>query len=329
MTDNLLYFPYINVPKTTWTTISVLYWNEVNAIVPDLYKDRPNRLEENMRQLVEAGLVTQVFPYEYVCRIPNFDLAFLNLISTEDFDLPAKQSAFRQGKVSRIHVQKFSENLLGELEERQIVRRENWEWYYVEQHTARLFMTYLATVISKAEGFTPATDKSRNIDFSLNENRFSHYRLATRNKFLNDLMPYPITANPYSLRDFKEIYQDQLRLFRNKLEQIIIEITNIQDKETREIYYQLKLKEVLERRDEIFARLDEFNIGKIVFGTIFGLAAAGIGFDAGHPLLGSLAFGNAVYSALEGYDRHDITRGDFAYLALIDKKFGMPGRRLQ
>ncbi|MGN6639696.1 MAG: hypothetical protein ACTHJ8_12355 [Mucilaginibacter sp.] len=80
MTNNLLYFPYINLPKTSWTTISMLYRNEVNAIVRDQYRKRPSRLRENMRQLIEAGLATQVFPYEYVYPFPNIDRAFLDLM---------------------------------------------------------------------------------------------------------------------------------------------------------------------------------------------------------------------------------------------------------
>lgn len=322
MTDNLLYFPYINVPKTNWTTISVLYWDNVGAIVPDIYKDHPNRLENNMLELVEAELIQQIFPYHYTYDIPNFDQAFLDLTDTAEFDLTARQNDFAQGRGSRVHIQKFSENLLRELERRRIIRRENHEWYYVEHQTARIFMTYLATVISKVEGFTPATDNTRNIDLRPDRNAFPYHRLSTRNRFLNELIPYPLAASAYQLKTFKEEYYDQLKNFRNRLEQTIIEIVNIQGKEAREIYYQLKLREILERRDEIFARLGESRLGQITFGTLFGLTAAGIGFDAGHPLLGSFALGNAIYSAFQGYDRQELLNGDISYLALIDKKFG-------
>jgi len=321
MTDDLLYFPYINMPQTNWTTISVLYWDSIGAIVPDLYKDRPNKLEHNMRELVENELVRQVFPYEYVHQIPNFDQAFINLTDGPDFNLRIRQDAFARGHTSLLHVQKFSDRLLRELEDKRLARRNTWEWYLVEQHTARMFMTYLATVISKVEGLTPATDNTRNMDMQPTINRFPYYRLSTRNKFINDLIPYPIVASSLQLRRFKDLHGEQLKAFRNRLEQILVEVTAIQDKEPRQHLYNLKLQEITQHRDEIYARLTESRFGKITFGTIFGLIAAGVGLHTGNPLLGSFGFGNAVHSAFQGYDRREILNEDFAYLALIDRKF--------
>lgn len=322
MTDKLLYFPYINVPKTNWTTISVLYWDTVGAIVPEIYKDHPNRLETNMRELVEAELVQQIFPYNYIYDIPNFNEAFLTLTETEEFDLAARQTAFAQGLVSRIHIQKIGHDLLMELEQRRLIRRDNDEWYHMEHYTARSFMTYLATVIAKADGFTPATDNTRNIDLRPDRNQFPYHRLTTRSRFLNELMPYPLTANANQLRNFKEAHHEQLKNFRNSLERIIVEVINVQGREARETYYQLRLEELLHRRDELFARLSESKFGQITFGTLFGLTTAGVGFDAGHPILGSIALANAVYSAFQGYDRRQLLNEDMAYLALIDKRFG-------
>lgn len=321
MTDDLLYFPYINMPQSNWTAISILYWDSVGAIIPNLYKDHPNRLERNMRELVENELVRQVFPYEYVYQIPNFDQAFIELTEALDFDLKTRQRAFGQGITSLLHVQKFSDRLLNELVEKRLAQRVNWEWYMVEQYTARMFMTYLATVISKADGLTPATDSTRNMDMRLSTSRFPYYRLATRNQFINDLIPYPVIANPLELRHFKDRHGGQLKTFRNRLEQIIVEVTAIHEKEPRQRLYHLKLQEINQQREEIYARLVESRLGKITFGTVFGLIAAGIGLHAGDPLLGSFGFGNAVYSAFQGYNRRDILNNDFAYLALIDRKF--------
>lgn len=324
MTDNLLYFPYINIPDTNWTTISVLYWDNVHAIVPHVYRDHPNRLENNMRELIETGLVQQLFPYQYIYYIPNFDQAFLELVDSDEFDLTARQQAFSRHQASRVHIQKFSNDLLSELERRRIIVRDNGsEWYLVEKYTARAFMTYLATVIAKVDGFTPSTDSTRNIDMRPGRNAFPYHRSYVRNRFLNELIPYPLGASPYQLRNFKETHHQQLKNFRNKLERTIIEVTNIQEKEAREAYYKLSLVEILQRRNELFARLSESRLGQITFGTLFGLTSAGIGFDAGHPLLGSFALGNAIYSAFQGYNRRDLLNMDIAYLALIDKKFGL------
>ena len=62
MANNLLYFPYINVPKNSWTIRSILYWDNVGAIVPQIYKERPNKLERDMLNFVQQDLIQQVFP---------------------------------------------------------------------------------------------------------------------------------------------------------------------------------------------------------------------------------------------------------------------------
>lgn len=321
MNDSLLYFPYINIPKNSWAISSVLYWDNVGVIVPDVYRDNPGRLQKNMLDMVQAELVQQIFPYHYVQNIPNFDSSFLNLIHHADFDLAQKQRDFSFGKTSRLHVQKFGEGLLDGLENIAIARRESWDWYHVEQKTASLFMTYLATIIGKIEGFTPATDRVSQIDLRLQSNRISYYHQRTRSKFLNDLLPYPVEADPFQLREFKDTYKRELKSFRNKLEQTIVEITAIDERQQREHLYQLKLQEIYHRRDEIYARLTESRFNKIAFGTLFGLTGAGVGLATGHTLWGGFAFANAVHSAFQGYDQRDLLEKDFAYLALIDRQY--------
>jgi len=322
MSNSLLYFPYINVPNDSWTIKSILYWDKVGAIVPHIYKDNPDRLEKNMRALVEAELVQQVFPYNYTYRIPNFDEAFIELTRQSDFNLQQKRIDFRNGLTSRLHVQKFGDRLLSELRRMGIARKESWEWYHVESRTARLFMMYLATLIAKLDNFTPATDRASNIDFSLQQKGLSSYIQTRRGKFLKDLMPYPIEPDIAKLKKFKNKYHKQLKAFRNNLEQTILEVTAIRDREQRERLYQLKLEEITAQKEEVYAKLNESKVGQVVFGTLFGLSGAGIGFVTGNSPLGLFGLGNAVYSAFQGYDRKGTLNSNFSYLALIDKKFG-------
>lgn len=321
MSNSLLYFPYINVPNDNWTIKSILYWDKVGAIVPHIYKDNPNRLEENMRGLVEAELVQQIFPYNYTHRIPNFDEAFIELIRQPNFNLQQKQTDFNRGLTSRLHVQKFGDRLLRELQRMRIAVKQNWEWYHVESKTAKLFMMYLATLIAKLDDFTPATDRASNIDFSLQQKGLSSYIQTTRGKFLKDLMPYPIAPDIAKLKKFKTRYHKQLKAFRNNLEQTILEVTAIRNKEQRERLYKLKLEEITDQKEEVYAKLNESRVGQVVFGTLFGLSGAGIGFVTGNSPLGLFGLGNAVYSAFQGYDKKGVLTNNFSYLALIDKKF--------
>lgn len=319
MNNKLLYFPYINIPNTSWTAKSILYWDKVGAIVPDIYKDNPNRFENNMLDLVQTGLIEQVSPYQYIHRINNFDDLFYQLTQSPTFDIDERQINFRSGFTNRLHIQKFGDSLLNELIRMGIASRESWEWYHVEAKTARLFMMYLATIISQMDNYTPATDKTRNIDLSIQQNLPSYLKQRIRGQFLNDLLPYPIEMDIPKLVRFKEKYYTELNSFRTLLEQKIILIQNINRSDDRNSLYQLSLQEIMQKKDFLYSKMNESKIGKIVFGTLFGLTVAGINLATGNSL-GIFEFGNAVFSALDGYN-NNIKTSDFAYLALIDKNF--------
>jgi hypothetical protein len=72
MVDKVLYFPYIRVPGNEWFTRVLLYWDEVGSIVPSEYIYRPESLGTYMRELVQAQLVRQVLPGDYIPKIPKF-----------------------------------------------------------------------------------------------------------------------------------------------------------------------------------------------------------------------------------------------------------------
>ena len=36
--NNLLYYPYINLPENTWLTQMLLYYDQIGTITPPLYK---------------------------------------------------------------------------------------------------------------------------------------------------------------------------------------------------------------------------------------------------------------------------------------------------
>jgi hypothetical protein len=320
MNDQLLYYPYISLPESTWTTRSILYWDNVGAIVPNVYPERPNRFEQYMLDLVRAELVEQVFPYNYVHLARNFDEAFLRLTQQRNFDLDERRAAFRRGEHFQLHIQKIGERLIHELVEMGIARqkRNSWEWYYVESKTAKLFMMYLASVIGKAGGYTPATNSASNVDLSVHQNGLSYYSQRMRGRFLNDLMPYPINPDPIKLKKFKEKNQTQLKHFRILLEGSVLHISGINNGSVRNQSYDLKKAEILHCKEEIAAKLNESRFGQITFGTIFGLAGAATAFAADQKAVGLISLANAVYSSFQGYDRPELSR-EYAYLALIER----------
>ena len=322
MNNKLLYFPYINVPNKLWTMQSVLYWDEVGAIVPTIFKENPNNLEENMYKLVKSELVTQVFPGNFVKSIPNFDSSFLNIINKKKFDLEKRRKNYKKENVSKIHVEKLGDKLVKELVELGIANKSphEWGWYYVESKTARLFMMYLATLISKVGGFTPATDNPKNIDFTIDQKGFLKKDQKIRGELLKNLMPYIDNPNFDRLRKFKDKNYDHLQGFRNLIETTVIEINAIK-KDRRKKYLKLKVEEINYYRDIISARLNESKIGKIVFGSIFGITQAALGYSVANQFQSGFEIGNAIYEAFDGYDSlKKMEPNRVTYLALIDKE---------
>lgn len=326
--DKILYYPYINIPKSPWTTRSILYWDTVGVIVPYVYIENPNRLQLHMRELVELELVEQVFPYTYMNQAQNFDYAFIALTNNVGFGLQKRQTSFRRGRLARLHVQKFGDRLFDHFRSIGLAIPENDEWWFVEESTAKLLMIYLATVIGRCGNYMPVTDKRKHIDFTLGQDRHLQNRHVIRNRYLNDLMPYPLNPDLRALKQFKERYDNQLRLFRSLLEQVIFNVEMIEDEDQRNTLYNLKLDEIMVRREEIARRLSESNNGKVVFGNVFGLAAAAVGISTENDPLGIFGIVNTAYQALSPNPTNPALHEDYAYLALLDNNHYIGNRSL-
>ena len=214
MNDKLLYFPYINIPESGWTIKSILYWDKVGIIVPQNFIEKPNRFNQFTLDLLRNDLIEQVFPYEYVYRVRKFDDGFIQMIDQEKFNLAKRQEHFNRGSVSSIHIQKFGGPLFNHLITMGIALKQDWEWYYVENKTARLLMIYLATVIGKTGNYTPATDDPENLNTSISQNTSQIILNRIRQSILDELLPYPIEPDLNKLCKFKEKHYDELKAFR-------------------------------------------------------------------------------------------------------------------
>lgn len=86
MSGKVLYFPYIDIPQSAWLTRMLLYWDTVGVIMPYQFVEEPETLEDFTRDLLQAGLLAQVIPGQYVGDVPNFSksfLAYLNSLGPE------------------------------------------------------------------------------------------------------------------------------------------------------------------------------------------------------------------------------------------------------
>jgi hypothetical protein len=338
--DNLLYYPYINVPRTDWTIRTLLYYNQVGSIVPQRYFHEPHRFDRFMRELVLNELVIAINPIEVLDRPWEISQPFIDYINSDEFRVRQRRSNFQRGRTNiihedkfefngpSIHVEKFDGEIFYQLEQAGLAKRKDFEWYIVEQRTANDLMSFLASVIGSKLNFLPTTDvQVRNVAFTNNSKAV--YRTTTkentrREVILKELIPFPEQIDLMQLRRFKEKHIDLLDRFKNKVELIVLD--HKLDEESQ--LFKETIKELNYNKEELTAKMNESRFGQLMFGTVCGITGAVIGLattGTSGALVGSLtalpSFANAIHSALQIERIENITnQSGMKYLALIDKK---------
>lgn len=298
MRDKVLYFPYIDVPESAWLTRMLLYWDTVGVIMPYQFVEEPENLEDHTRSLVQAGLLTQVFPSDYIGDIPNFTQAFLSYLSVLGPDLDDRRKRFRRRAPRRlirnkrrdreIHIEKLgaipihlekTSSLADELVDLGLAKRIEYPWLSVEAKTAEEFMYYLATVLGQHRElqFSPVTDELRNLkrltsfvapDFNVEES-LSDLRL----QILENVLPAP--AHPIPVDDielFKRKHGNQLSKFRRMIEIEITELADMVDPTLRKRKLELFKEEVAEELEDIQSKMTGRKWPRIVLGKLIALS---------------------------------------------------------
>jgi hypothetical protein len=267
---------------------------------------------------------------------------FIDYVNSNEFSIRQRRENFRKerfgrihrGKFSgpRIHIEKFDGEIFYQLEKAGLAKRENYEWFKVEQKTANDLMSFLASVIGGKLNFLPTTDvQVKKVPFTGNSKNIYKTKKKEnirREIILRELIPFPEQIDLYKLRKFKDKHLDLLNRFKNKVE--LIALDHRIDEESQ--LFKETIKELNYRKEELSAKMNESRFGQLMFGTVCGITGAVIGFaSAGSSgaVVGSFSalpsFANAVYSALKIENVENITdQSGMKYLALVDKKLRRP-----
>jgi hypothetical protein len=327
--SNLLYYPYINVPRTDWTLRTLLYYDNVGSIVPKEYFDEPERnYDKFMLELVRNELVTPINPIEVLDNPWEITEPFIQLIERNRTRLPTLQKSFSQGqrgnihpdkfsKTANIHAAKFDESVFFALENLGLAKRIDGRLYSVEQKTANNLMSFLASVIGAKTGRLPTTDYIRP---SFYKQSFNQER-RKRETLLTNLIPFPEEIDLNRLLRFKEQHLELLNNFRTRIELIALDPNIIEG----DLFFHQHLAELHQRKEELTSRMNESRFNSIVFGTVCGLIGAYQGIESasttGEIIGGLAAFANAVYSALEIEGAENVfDQSGLKFLALADKQ---------
>lgn len=340
--ENLLYYPYINVPKSDWTNRALLYYETISCIVPTRYNEEPKLYEEHMRDLVKEKLVIPISPMEIISNPWDIVKPFIDYVESKEFDLKRRKNRFQNGlhgkihrdkfrknelnfKGPQIHIDKFDREVFYRLENAGLAKKSNEEWYDVEKSTANELMAYISTIMAKKLNCRPMSDKLGSyfpaVKVSKKDFKELKIQQSKRQVILNEIMPFPEQIDFTKLRKFKEEHSDLLDTFRNRVELLVLD----PKLEIETDFFNEKIKELIIRKKELSAKMNENNFGKVFFGGICGAGSAVIGFATGFGLLGAPAFANAIYSALQIERAEDIfDQTGLKYMALIDKRLRRP-----
>ncbi|MGK6353157.1 kinase [Parapedobacter sp. DT-150] len=330
--DDILYYPYINVPKTQWTLRTLLYYDSVGSIVPGEYFYDPERLYDPfMLELVRERLVVPINPLGVLDNPWRVTDSFLEYIAANAQRIrrqPFRPAATRRVPIHdskfqgvHIHGDKFGDNLFDRLQEMGLAERGAGRWFHVEPRTAGSMMAFLASVIGEKTERLPTTD----VRGPIRPPRNLAAMQQKRETILRELIPFPENIDLYRLRRFKDTHRDLLMAFKNRVEMLTLDPQFVAGTDL----FNEQLRELTIRRDELAARMDENQLGKILFGTVCGLIGAFTGLISSGNTWGGIAgalpgFANAVHGALQiERAENTVDQSGLKYLALLDKRLSI------
>jgi len=317
MFSRALYYPQIRIPDNAWLRRAILYWDEVNPIVPwQLVQSIP--ADHVYHRLHAEGLSTAIDPEHIVHSIgfDQFETEFLGRVSD-----PAYLARVRPGTYGmRIHGGKLSDEVLSRLPDLRLAQPDG-EWWQFEPATGSLYMSYLAAAVARSEGLEPLTDRGESNASLLSSQLEPVPVQQTFAQFvLENLIPAPRAEVPVDeIIGFRTRHEEELLRFRRAVRGIFESLGEAGDEEEVRRKLDAVKDEVREQSLALARQLQEtrietvFNVLEVSFPTsIEGLAAA-----VAHPIGAVLGGARAVLrigrQVLDGRIRRNSLLADSPY----------------
>lgn len=234
MSRVLLYYPTIDVPNNEWLRGAILYTDKIASISPFKGID-DNRVSETMKSLFDKGLYEPISVFEGIDiqqpEYKEFEAAFLNAISTEEFDVYKKKRK-KNDRLSydyrnyELYIQKISHNILDILKDKKLFTEDSSKRMLFDRKTAFLYMSMLSDYIAKVQRrvkknhVIPATDdpeiEAMTYKFGADPKEINAYEIV-----FNDCLPKPkenVTIE--DIIEFKKEREHELANFRKEIEAI-------------------------------------------------------------------------------------------------------------
>lgn len=331
MAENVIYFPYINVPNNNWFTNILFYWDKVYAIVPNEYHSYPTMLQEYTRTLIAEHLVEPISPMNCIDQIPDFKKRFLKIVDEVIRPNLKKNILDEDCDTAKIHIEKMGE-LTEDLVFRHLAKPLNYPWYEVEQKTADYFMQYLASEFGKLKknSAIPITDDFISYElFQIQKQKENELNLICskiRPVILKSILPTPKKIHdPRDILSFKEDNKDLLINFRNDIENSILHFSTIENINTRnQAISQFKKRkeiEINEIKTQMESRDWKVNLCKFAGYSVasFSVVSALAQNDIGSAVLNGTQF--AIPLSLEIFQKNQTYSNSMIYAIRAQNQF--------
>jgi len=242
-----LYYPTIDIQNEEWLKSAVLFWDEINTIVPESIRE-PYKLNST-KYLADEGILNPVpvsSDRDFIEELTNDTLNYLN--SNEGFQLLTQNNnenaVIHRDKLPRdvrqlfdIHPEKLPYEIRHQLRDGMT----DEGWLRVNGNFGAFYMTLLANKICEEKGIALLTDNPLSSNLSdkvkldnqvvINGRGHDHYDMERRERYLflaqgmlTNLIVEGIKISPgSSLTDviqFRKKHRDELGLFRTNISKL-------------------------------------------------------------------------------------------------------------
>ena len=232
MFTKALYYPHIYLPDNVWLRRAILYWDQVNPIVPHGLRSRAAG-DEVFQALHAEGLSEWMEPDDAMRgrRYEQLMSEFRGLVSSERY-LASLGPRGRRKRDMRIFRDKIAYGLVEELRELGLVQGPDRQgWFHFEWGTGELYMGYLAAAIAQSFGLEPLTDKREWQDSLLRSQLEEDDREQAFASFvLEGLIPTPRSdVGVAEIVAFRRRHEEELLRFRRAVRETVESLREVSD----------------------------------------------------------------------------------------------------
>lgn len=292
MRDNVIYYPYVRIPKNEWFNQAVLYWDKLYTMTTRYHYGIWNHYNSYEEKLVRYGLVDLIKIGEFLGRTGKLD-DFLEYVDDPEYPIPRDPNKW-EGSVSMFREKmEWDPEVLSGLEERGLVSRSTDDWYRVEAYTAKQYMAFLAGAIGEYSEINANAITDRQIDLEsfvetgYQKDSYQIQKNYARDIVLEDILPAPRgTVDLEKLAKFKDKNKDELLKFREHLEKKIIKIASIPDQEDRKNCTEQLIKDEKSNIKELEDQMSANGWSNTIRSTLKTLAVPLAGMILAPPTMG-------------------------------------------